>query len=90
MGKPLVLNEDRLFPAEPSARAVARRLYAEVKDLPIISPHGHTNPQWYAEDTPFPDPATLLIVPDHYIFRMLYSHGITLESLAAAGFPAEQ
>lgn len=81
MAKPLVLHDDRLFPADSTARAVARRLYAEIKDLPIISPHGHTNPQWFADDEPFPDPATLLIVPDHYIFRMLYSQGVTLESL---------
>ena len=81
MAKPLVLHEDRLFPADQTARAVARRLYAEVKNLPIISPHGHTNPQWFAEDPAFPDPTTLFVVPDHYIFRMLYSHGISLESL---------
>ncbi len=84
MGKPLVLHEDRLFPADPTTRSIARRLYGEVKDLPIISPHGHTNPQWYAEDPAFPDPATLFIVPDHYIFRMLYSHGIKLEDLGIA------
>ncbi|MBL6946663.1 MAG: glucuronate isomerase, partial [Rhodospirillales bacterium] len=81
MVKPLVLHEDRLFPTDPTVRAVARRLYAEVKDLPIISPHGHTNPQWFADDQAFPDPTTLFLVPDHYIFRMLYSHGISLESL---------
>ena len=79
-----LIDDDRLFPAEPSARAVARRLYAGVKDLPIISPHGHTDPRWYAEDAPFPDPATLFVVPDHYIFRMLYSQGI---DLAALGIP---
>lgn len=84
MAKPLVLHEDRLFPAEATARAVARRLYAEVRNLPIISPHGHTNPQWFADDTPFPDPAALFIVPDHYIFRMLYSVGIPLEALGIA------
>ena len=93
MGKPLVLHEDRLFPADPTTRSIARRLYCEVKDLPIISPHGHTNPQWYAEDPAFPDPATLFIVPDHYIFRMLYSHGIKLEDLGIAlkdGGPIEK
>ncbi|MBY0613067.1 MAG: glucuronate isomerase [Beijerinckiaceae bacterium] len=76
-----LLHEDRLFPAETKAREVARRLYAEVKDLPIVSPHGHTDPRWYAEDKPFPDPATLFVVPDHYIFRMLYSQGIDLDDL---------
>jgi glucuronate isomerase len=76
-----LLHEDRLFPADPSARAVARRLYAGVRDLPILSPHGHTDPRWFAENAPFPDPARLLVIPDHYIFRMLYSQGIPLEAL---------
>jgi glucuronate isomerase len=62
-------------------RAIASRLYDEVKDLPIVSPHGHTDPRWYAEDTPFPDPAALFVIPDHYVFRMLYSSGIPLEEL---------
>ncbi|MGL4727647.1 MAG: glucuronate isomerase [Bosea sp. (in: a-proteobacteria)] len=80
----MTLHEDRLFPAEASARAIAQRLYASVAHLPIISPHGHTDPSWYALNAPFPDPATLLIKPDHYVFRMLYSQGIALESLGIA------
>ncbi len=76
-----LLNPDRLFPIEVEARAIARRLYATVKELAIISPHGHTDPRWYAENAAFPDPATLFVVPDHYVFRMLYSQGIALESL---------
>jgi glucuronate isomerase len=75
------VHPDRLFPAEPSVRAIARRLYAEVAGLPIVSPHGHTDPAWFAGNEPFPDPSALLIVPDHYVFRMLYSQGISLESL---------
>ena len=78
---PMLIDDDRLFPAEKMTRAVARRLYDEVRDLPIISPHGHTDPAWYAQDEPFPDPATLFIVPDHYVFRMLYSQGVGLEEL---------
>jgi glucuronate isomerase len=76
-----LIGDDRLFPSDPSTRAVARRLYAAVKDLPLVSPHGHTDPRWYAEDQPFADPATLFVVPDHYIFRMLYSQGVRLEEL---------
>src|SRR5947209_539918 len=76
-----LLYADRLFPADFATRAVARRLYAEVRDLPIVSPHGHTDPRWYAENAAFPDPAKLFVVPDHYIFRMLYSQGVTLEEL---------
>src|SRR5258708_3019020 len=79
---PLTLHPDRLFPANRSTRDVARRLYAAVKDLPIISPHGHTDPQWYADDTPFANASALFITPDHYVFRMLYSQGIRLEDLA--------
>lgn len=77
----MLIHDDRLFPAEMTTRAVARRLYESVRDLPIISPHGHTDPSWYAEDAPFPDPSTLFIVPDHYVFRMLYSQGVKLEEL---------
>jgi len=77
----LTLHPDRLFPADPTTRKLARALYDTVCDLPIVSPHGHTDPQWFADDAPFPDPAALLITPDHYVFRMLYSQGITLESL---------
>src|SRR6202000_2866669 len=76
-----MLDENRLFPAEPAARTVAAKLYASIEGLPIISPHGHTDPQWFADDQPFPDPAALFIQPDHYIFRMLYSQGISMESL---------
>jgi glucuronate isomerase len=76
-----MLDVNRLFPAESSARAVAAKLYESVKDLPIISPHGHTDPRWFAENGPFPNPAALFIQPDHYIFRMLYSQGVSLESL---------
>lgn len=88
-----MLHPDRLFPADETTRAIARRLYAEVKDLPILSPHGHTDPRWYAENLPFPDPAQLFVVPDHYIYRMLYSQGIALERLGIPrldGGPVEQ
>ncbi len=80
----MALHPDRLFPADPDSRAVARRLYDHVKALPIVSPHGHTNPAWFARDMPFPDPAQLLIVPDHYILRMLMSQGMRLEDLGTA------
>jgi glucuronate isomerase len=76
-----ILDANRLFPADGEARSVAARLYETVKDLPIISPHGHTDPRWFAFNEPFPNPTALLIQPDHYIFRMLYSQGVSLESL---------
>ena len=76
-----VLDDDRLFPTDPAVRALARELYGTVRDLPIISPHGHTDPKWFATDAPFADPAQLFVTPDHYVFRMLHSQGIPLEDL---------
>jgi glucuronate isomerase len=76
-----LLHPDRLFPAEPETRKIARALYEQVAGLPIISPHGHTEPGWFAEDAAFPDPARLFVVPDHYIFRMLVSQGMSLSDL---------
>ena len=75
------LNPDRLFPADPTTRAIARNLYKLVKDLPIISPHGHTDPAWFAHDEAFEDAVSLLLTPDHYLLRMLYSQGVPLEAL---------
>ncbi len=82
--RPLVLHEDRLFPADPDTRAIARRLYLQVRDLPIVSPHGHTDPAWFADNQAFPNPTALLLAPDHYLYRMLYSQGIGLDALGVA------
>ncbi|MXO60151.1 glucuronate isomerase [Altererythrobacter salegens] len=79
--RPLKLDDDRLFPADPAVRSIARELYGEVCDLPIISPHGHTDPSWFALNQPFGNAAELLLQPDHYLFRMLYSQGVRLEDL---------
>ena len=75
------LHPDRLFPTDPSVRSIARRLYDEVAGLPIISPHGHVDPAILAEDQPFGDPANLLVVPDHYVTRMLHAHGVSFDRL---------
>jgi glucuronate isomerase len=74
-------HEDRFLDPEPSVRRAARALYDETRALPIVSPHGHVDPRILAENMPFPDPASLIVTPDHYILRMLYAHGIPLESL---------
>jgi glucuronate isomerase len=76
-----LLDPDRLLPAGGPERAIARALYDEVRELPIVSPHGHTDPRWFAEDAPFRDPAQLFVVPDHYVFRMLCSQGVALTEL---------
>ena len=77
----MLLHEDRLFPAESSARKIAKSLYAHVEKLPLISPHGHTQAAWFAGNEPFPDPATLFVQPDHYVFRMLYSQGVSMDDM---------
>ena len=81
MVKPLQLHEDRLFPADAATRGVARCLYAQVAQRPIISPHGHTDPQWFAGNESFTNATELLLAPDHYLYRMLYSQGIDLAAL---------
>ncbi len=86
------LDPDRYFDANPVVRNVARSLYQKVAALPLVCPHGHVDPRILAENTPFPDPASLIVIPDHYIFRMLYSQGIPLESLGIPrvdGVPVE-
>ncbi|MCB1389111.1 MAG: glucuronate isomerase [Rhodobacteraceae bacterium] len=74
-------DPDRLFPTEPRLRGLARALYEGVRDRPILSPHGHCDPRWFAEDARFPDPSALFVVPDHYVFRMLVSQGIAMDAL---------
>ena len=78
----LELHPDRLLPADPATRAIARLLYASVADAPIVSPHGHTDPAWFADDQPWSDATSVLLAPDHYIYRMLHSQGIRLDDLA--------
>jgi glucuronate isomerase len=79
--QPLILSEDRFFDPDPAIRSAARSLYEEMRELPLICPHGHVEPAPLATNAPFPEPTALLIIPDHYIFRMLYSRGISMESL---------
>ena len=91
MARALQLDPDRLFPADPATRALARSLYDAVAALPIVSPHGHTDAGWFADDAPFGDATSLLLTPDHYIYRMLYSQGVPLAALGVpdrSGAPA--
>ncbi len=81
MTRRLELHPDRLFPADPTTRKIARALYAEIADLPIVSPHGHTDPTWFADNRNWTDATSLLLAPDHYLFRMLYSQGVDLDAL---------
>lgn len=77
----IALHPDRLLPADPGTRSIARELYDAVRTAPIISPHGHVPARWLAEDTAFPDPAALLITPDHYLTRLLHAQGVPLADL---------
>jgi glucuronate isomerase len=77
------MHEDRFFDPEPSVRRLARTIYERTSPLPIVSPHGHVDPRLLADDAPFPEPAALFILPDHYVLRMLYSQGVPLERLGS-------
>jgi glucuronate isomerase len=83
----LDLHPDRLLPGDPAVRAVARRLYDEVRDLPIISPHGHVDARLLVENLPFPDPAALIVTPDHYVTRLLHAAGVPLDALGVGRGP---
>jgi len=78
------LDPQRYFPADPAQRRIAAELFATIEKLPIISPHGHTDPAWFATDAAFEDAVSLLLWPDHYLLRLLYSAGVTLESIGLA------
>jgi glucuronate isomerase len=77
----MLIHEDRLFPADVETRNLARALYAHIRNLPIVSPHGHTQAAWFVKNEAFPNPAALFVQPDHYVYRMLYSQGVSLEDL---------
>ena len=76
-----LIDPNRLFPVEAKTRSIAKTIYNDVCDLPIISPHGHCDPKWFAENENFPDPTDLFVTPDHYIFRMLVSQGYSLDQI---------
>ena len=88
-GNPEERDPDRLLPADPRTRAIARDLYARVADAPIVSPHGHVPVDWLVRDIPFHDPTSLLISHDHYVTRLLHASGVDLGALGVAGSPAD-
>ncbi|NKX92852.1 glucuronate isomerase [Sanguibacter hominis ATCC BAA-789] len=81
------LHPDRLLPADPTARDVARRLYGQTRDLPIVSPHGHVPAAMLLDDEPFADPTSLLVTPDHYVTRLLHASGVPLSELGVGQGP---
>ena len=81
-------DRDRLLPADPATRSVARSLYERVSSAPIVSPHGHVPVEWLVDDRPFADPASLLITHDHYVTRLLHASGVGLDALGVGGSPA--
>ena len=85
MSQSIAANPDRLLPADPGTRSIARDLLQRVQDLPIISPHGHVDAAVIEHNTPFPDPAALLVSPDHYVTRLIHASGVTLDKLRAGG-----
>jgi glucuronate isomerase len=87
---PLSLHPDRLLPADAGVREIARRLYGAVRELPVISPHGHVDPQLLVDDEPFRDPASLFVTPDHYVTRLLHAGGVSLQALGVGTGPLSE
>jgi glucuronate isomerase len=84
---PRPLHADRLLPADPGVRAIARDLYERVRDLPIVSPHGHVPAGLLLDDQPFRDPTSLILTPDHYVTRLLHASGVPLDALGVGAGP---
>lgn len=87
---PLAPHPDRLLPAEPGVRAIAQRLYSAVRELPILSPHGHVDARVLADNSSFSDPAGLLVTPDHYVTRLLHASGVSLSALGVGRGPLSE
>lgn len=81
MSQSIVADPHRQLPLDPQTRDLAARLLGEVENLPIISPHGHVDPTMLEANAPFPDPASLLISPDHYVTRLIHACGVPMEEL---------
>jgi glucuronate isomerase len=90
MSQSIAANPDRLLPADPGTRTIARSLLERVQDLPIISPHGHVDAAVIEHNTPFPDPAALLVSPDHYVTRLIHASGVPMDKLLAGGAGASE
>ena len=84
------VTDDRLLPADPGVRALARDLYGLVRDLPILSPHGHVPAGLLRDDEPFADPTSLLVTPDHYVTRLLHASGVPLDELGVGRGPLDE
>lgn len=80
-----MLHPDRALPADPVTRPIAREIYAATTDLPIVSMHGHVDAQLLDENPLFGDPTELLIIPDHYLVRMIVSQGTSPDGVAHMG-----
>lgn len=84
------MNPDRYFDPDPPQRSIARELYDSIAARPLLCPHGHVDPRLFADPAySFGSPVDLLIIPDHYVFRMLYSQGIALEALGVPPSPSQ-
>lgn len=83
-------HPDRLLPPDPGVRAIARQLYEAVRDLPILSPHGHVTADLLHRNETFADPASLLITPDHYVTRLLHANGVSLDRLGVGRGPLSE
>lgn len=88
MSQSIAAHPDRLLPADPGTRSIARDLLQRVQDLPIISPHGHVDAAVIEHNTPFPDPAALLVSPDHYVTRLIHASGVPLDRLRGSATTA--
>ena len=62
----------------------ARKLYATVKDLPIVDYHCHLSPKMIAEDYKFRNAFDLFLGGDHYKWRQMRTNGVDEEYITGS------
>ena len=79
MSVPNIVNDDFML-----KNKTAKKLYAMVKDMPIIDYHCHLVPKMIAEDYRFKNAFDLFLGGDHYKWRQMRSNGIDEEYITGA------
>ena len=54
----------------------AKKIFAEVKDLPVIDAHNHADVKRIADNTPFSDPWELFAATDHYVWEVMRKRSV--------------
>ena len=74
-----IINDNFMLKSKP-----AKKLYAMVKDLPIIDYHCHLSPKMIAENYKFRNAYDLFLGGDHYKWRQMRTNGVDEEYITGS------